>query len=297
MNLNFAMIGGDLRMIKLAEILAKEGNKVNLYGLEEAKELQNRKNIIFCRDWKETMEDVEIVLGPIPFSKDGKQINSPFSEKIISVQEFLDHTKNKICIVGNFKFSHKELTKEQEEIIDVMKREELTVLNAISTAEGAIELVMHHTDRTIQGSKVLIIGFGRIGKVLAKKLVGLSAHVTCTARKEEDLAWIKAYGYQERNSNALGENLSEYDVIINTVPHLILTTERLEYVRKDCLLMDLASAPGGMDQQTVKERKLNYIWALALPGKVAPVTSAEFIKDTIDHVIKELIDKEKIKCY
>lgn len=290
------MIGGDLRMIKLAKILAEEGNKVNVYGLEKAEELQNRKNIIFGKEWKETIQNADIVLGPIPFSKDGKKINSPYSEKVISIQEFLEHTKNKIRMVGNFKFPNEELTKGQGEIIDVMKREELVVLNAISTAEGTIELAMHHTDRTIQGSKILIIGFGRIGKVLAKKLTALSAYVTCTARKEEDLAWIRTYGYQGINSNRLEKNLSQYDIIINTVPHIILTKERLQNVKQECLLIDLASAPGGMDQKAVEEGEFKYIWALALPGKVAPVTSAEFIKDTIDHVIKELKDEGKIKC-
>ena len=152
-----------------------------------------------------------------------------------------------------------------------MKREELAVLNTISTAEGAIEIAIANTNKIIHGSNVLILGFGRIGKVLARKMAGLSAKVTCAARKDEDLAWIRAY-----------------DIIINTVPHLILTKERLEYVKEDVLLIDLASNPGGIDKKTVKERNLKLIWALALPGKVAPVTTAEFIKDTIYNILKEI---------
>lgn len=89
-----------------------------------------------------------------------------------------------------------------------------------------------------------------------------------------------------------GKNLSEYDVIINTVPHLILTPERMEYVREDCLLIDLASNPGGIDKKSAKDRNLKLIWALALPGKVAPITTAEFIKDTIYNILKEIY-KEK----
>ena len=74
------------------------------------------------------------------------------------------------------------------EIIDIMKREELAVLNTISTAEGTIEIIIANTNKIIHGSKVLILGFGRIGKVLARKLAGLAAKVTCAARKDEDLA-------------------------------------------------------------------------------------------------------------
>lgn len=101
---------------------------------------------------------------------------------------------------------------------------------------------------------MLILGFGRIGKVLARKLAGLSAKVTCAARKDEDLAWIRAYGHMETNINAIGENLSEFDIIINTVPHLVLTEERLQYVKKDCLLVDLASNPGGIDKEQQKTK-------------------------------------------
>ena len=177
------------------------------------------------------------------------------------------------------------------EIIDIMKREELAVLNTISTAEGTIEIIIANTNKIIHGSKILILGFGRIGKVLARKLAGLSAKVTCAARKDEDLAWIRAYGHMETNINTIGENLSEFDVIINTVPHLILTEEKIQYVRDDCLLVDLASNPGGIDKKATKDKKLKLLWALALPGKVAPVTTAEFIKDTVYNILKEIYKK------
>ena len=156
---------------------------------------------------------------------------------------------------------------EYVEIIDIMKREELAVLNTVSTAEGTIEIAIANTNRIIHGSRVLILGFGRIGKVLARKMAGLSAKVTCAARKDEDLAWIRAYGHNETNINTIGENLKDFDIIINTVPHLILNKERLQYVREDCLLIDLASNPGGIDKKEAKERNLKLIWALALPRK------------------------------
>ena len=90
---------------------------------------------------------------------------------------------------------------------------------------------------------------------------------------------------------ALLTNLSEFDVIINTVPHLILTEEKIQYVRDDCLLVDLASNPGGIDKKATKDKKLKLLWALALPGKVAPVTTAEFIKDTVYNILKEIYKK------
>ena len=292
MSTNFAIIGGDLRIIKLAKMLAHDGNKIYTYGLEKAEELKETENIIFCDKLSKTVQETEIVIGPIPFSSNGKDINAPFGEKSISIRELMHVINAKILIAGSISPEIYDMANDEYiEIIDIMKREELAVLNTISTAEGAIEIAISNTNKILHGSEVLILGFGRIGKVLARKMAGLSSKVTCAARKDEDLAWIRAYGHQAININSLGKNLSQYDIIINTVPHLILNEERLQHVRNDCLLIDLASNPGGIDKKSAKDKQLKLVWALALPGKVAPVTTAEFIKDTIYNILKEIYKK------
>ena len=290
MSTNFAVIGGDLRIIKLVDMLAKDGNKVYTYGLEKAEELKQNSNVIMCEKLNKAIrEDAEVVIGPIPFSSNGIEINTPFSDKNISVRELMHCLNAKILIAGSINPDIYDMANDEYiEIIDIMKREELAVLNTISTAEGTIEIAIANTNKIIHGSNVLILGFGRIGKVLARKLAGLAARVTCAARKDEDLAWIKAYGHMATNINSIGENLSKYDIIINTVPHLRLTQDRLDYVKEDCLLIDLASNPGGIDKKAAKNKNLKLIWALALPGKVAPITTAEFIKDTIYNILKEV---------
>lgn len=293
MSTSFSIIGGDLRTIKLAKMLANEGNKIYTYGLEKAEELKDNSNIIFTEKISKAIpKDVEVVIGPIPFTSNGININAPFGEKEISIREMIHYLEGKILIAGSISPEIYDIANDDYiEIIDIMKREELAVLNTISTAEGAIEIAISNTNKIIHGSEVLILGFGRIGKVLARKMAGLSAKVTCAARKDEDLAWIRAYGHNETNINTLGENLSQYDIILNTVPHLILNKERLQYVKKDALLIDLASNPGGIDKKEAKELNLKLVWALALPGKVAPVTTAEFIKDTIYNILKEIYKK------
>lgn len=292
MSTNFTIIGGDLRIIKLAKMLAEDGNKVYTYGVEKAEELKENKNIITCNKLQDAVKNSEVIIGPIPFSSNEKDINSPFSDKTISIRELMHVINAKILIAGSITPEVYNLANDEYiEIIDIMKREELAVLNTISTAEGAIEIIIANTNKIIHGSKILILGFGRIGKVLARKLAGLSAKVTCAARKDEDLAWIRAYGHMETNINTIGENLSEFDVIINTVPHLILTEDKIKYVKDDCLLVDLASNPGGIDKKAAKNKNLRLLWALALPGKVAPVTTAEFIKDTVYNILKEIYKK------
>ena len=287
--MKFAIIGGDLRIIKLAKMLAREQNEIFIYGLEKAEELKNNPNIKHCESIKKAIQEVEIVIGPIPFSSNGKTINMPFSDKEVTIREMMHVINAKVLIAGGITPEVYEMANDEYiEIIDIMKREELAVLNTIATAEGTIQIAIENTNKIIHGSEVLILGFGRIGKVLARKLAGLSAKVTCAARKDEDLAWIQAYGHKATNINTIGENLKQYDIIINTVPHIILNEERLKYVKNDCLLIDLASNPGGIDKKAVKDNQLKFVWALSLPGKVAPTTSAEFIKDTIYNIIKEI---------
>ena len=289
MSTSFAVVGGDLRIVKLVKMLADDKNIVYTYGLEKAEELKENNNIIMCEKLTDVVKNTEIIIGPIPFSSNGKDINSPFSDKQISIRELMHIINAKILIAGSISPEVYELANDEYiEIVDIMKREELAVLNTVSTAEGTIEIVIANTNKIIHGSNILILGFGRIGKVLARKLSGLSAKITCAARKDEDLAWIKAYGHNGTNINSIGENLSEFDVIINTVPHLVLTADRIKYIKNDCLLVDLASNPGGIDKKAAKDKNLKLIWALALPGKVAPVTTAEFIKDTVYNVLREI---------
>mgnify|MGYP004504042723 FL=1 len=283
-----AVIGGDLRSVKLAKMLAKDENEIYVYGLEKADDMKDAENIIKCESVKKAVEKAEIVIGPIPFSSNGTIINAPYSNNEITIRELMHNIHTQILIAGGIQPEVYLMTNnEYIEIIDIMKREELAVLNTIATAEGTIQIAIENTNTILHGSNCLILGFGRIGKVLARKLVGLSVNVTCAARKDDDIAWIQAYGYKSLNINELGEELNQYDIIINTVPHIILNEKRLEYVRNDVLLIDLASNPGGIDKKSVKDKKLKFIWALSLPGKVAPITSAEFIKNTIYNIIKK----------
>lgn len=284
-----AIIGGDLRIAKLATMLAKDENEIYVYGLEKSDDIKNVTNIIECPTIKKTIENVEIVIGPIPFSSNVNMINMPFSDKEITIREMMHNINAKVLIAGGISPEVYEMANDEYvEIIDIMKREELAVLNTIATAEGTIQIAIENTNRILHGSEALILGFGRIGKVLARKLAGLSVKVTCAARKDEDFAWIEAFGHKAVNINHLGENLKNFDIIINTVPHIVLTESKLQFVKNDVLLIDLASNPGGIDKRAVKERNLKFVWALSLPGRVAPTTSAEFIKNTIYNILKEI---------
>ena len=289
MEKSIAVVGGDLRIVKLIVMLVKDGYTVYTYGLEMSEDLQKIEKIEMCPTVTETVKNSKVVVGPIPLSSDRKNLSMPFSNIKLNVDEFISCIAGKTLIAGNIvEETKRKLEQANIQYIDLLKREEFTVLNTIATAEGTIQIAMEETQKTLHGSKVLIMGFGRIGKVLAKMLDGIGAKVYCEARKNEDIAWIKAYGYEPIHLNNLNEHLGEFEIIISTIPFQILDKDRLELVNKDAVIIDLASNPGGVDRKAAKEKDLKLIWALSLPGKVAPLTSAIYIKETLYHVLKEL---------
>lgn len=290
MSKTITFLGGDLRTVKLVEILEQEGYEITTYGLEKAESISKKESISKEENWKEAIKKSEMIIGPIPLSGNGIQINMPFSDKTLEIEELGKQLKEKIFIAGNIKEGIAKKI-EAKQVIDILKREELTVLNTISTAEGAIQIAMEETTRTLHGSKVLLMGFGRISKILANMLKGIGANVFCETTKTDSYSWIKAYGYHPIYMKELEAHLGEFDVIMNTIPSMVLEEEKLKLVKKDCVLIDLASNPGGIDREATKRLGLKFIWALSLPGKVAPVTSAEFIRDTLANIEKELIEK------
>lgn len=291
MNKVVSIIGGDLRIVKLAELLIKDDFKVYAYGIENAEDLEDNEKLIRCKNIEDAVKASDIILGPMPLTVDKKTLSAPFSDDKISIDEVIDKMadKNKTFIAGKILDNIAEKLQEKHiNFIDMLKREELVVLNTISTAEGTIQLAMEETQRTLHGSKILVMGFGRVGKVLAKMLDGIGAKVSCEARKDSDIAWIKAYGYTPIHLSEIENSLGEYDVIINTIPFLILDENRLKYIKKDCTIIDLSSNPGGVDRNAARKLDLKVIWALSLPGKVAPLTSAQFIQETLYHILKEI---------
>ncbi|MCL1941173.1 MAG: dipicolinate synthase subunit DpsA, partial [Synergistaceae bacterium] len=259
---------------------------VYTYGFEDSEDLLNLEKVEMCPTLEEAVSYSKVVVGPIPLSSDRKNLSTPFGRKSIPIEDFIQALNGKHLIAGNI-IIKEELEKANVSFTDLLKREEFTVLNTMATAEGTIQIAMEETQRTVHGSNVLVMGFGRTGKILANMLKGIGANVYCEARKDEDIAWIKAYGYNPVHLNSLDKQLKNFEIIINTIPFQVLDEKKLNLVKKDVVIIDLASNPGGVDRKSAKEKGLKLIWALSLPGKVAPITSAEYIKETLYHVLKE----------
>lgn len=281
-----AVIGGDNRQGYLADALAQDGMEVIVAGLEKFPGLHNTR---FISDAMEAVEEADVIILPMPVSHDGVTVNAPYSYAVIYLSDLVAAASPEQLILGG-KFDRAladELAGQGLHAIDYLEREELAVRNAVPTAEGALAIAINETKVTLFGSKCLVIGYGRLGKVLAADLKALGAHVTVSARRQSDLAWILTGGYRPVQTAEIYGKLPEYDLIFNTVPALVLGRKELQKCRPETVVIDLASLPGGLDYTAAQQLGLKCIQALSLPGKTAPASAAVIIKDTILNIIRE----------
>lgn len=273
MDQTIAFLGGDARMRLLAQMMAAEGYDVCSWELTGA---PNERAL--CDALK-----ADIIVLPLPAEKNGY-----LSGTELTMESLLRSLRREHRIfAGNVGNDASTLAQSLGlTITDYFASEELSVRNAIPTAEGAIETAMKHTSVTLHGTPCLVLGFGRIGKVLAHDLSALGAKVSVSARKRSDLAWIDAFGYAPLHTNRLSGTLGEFRVVFNTVPHQVLDETLLAELPPDCLLIELASA-SGFDMDAVETLRLSYLKAGGLPGRVAPETAARAIKKTLCRLIEE----------
>lgn len=230
------------------------------------------------------VKEADYVVAPIPFSRDGIKITG----EITTCDELISKLDGKTLFTGAIFSDIKEKLKDIK-YYDLMDLDEVAVMNAIPTAEGAIYEAIKNSNITLSGSNVLVMGYGRIGKVLCDMLKGINAKVYCEARSKKDIAYIEAMGYNSVHLLELNSYLPKMDYIFNTIPVTLLNENNLKYINKECTIIDLASAPGGIDFDLAKKMDLNVTWALALPSKLAPKSAAKYLKGAIDNIIKKEI--------
>ncbi len=278
----FGIIGGDKRQLATANAIRIDGYNVLVSCFEKIGTVENLQPL------EDTILRSDMVIFPLPLTKDGETLNTPFSDrKIVMNEEFAKLFRGKKVFCPTKEKLMKTSRQWQDiQVYDFLDREEMQICNAIPTAEGAIEIAIREYPGTVNGSRCLITGYGRIGKVMAQMLKGLGADVYVSARRKESLAWIKLNGYNAIEHDRI-INSGEFDIIFNTVPSLILDSKIMAKIAVNALIIDLASLPGGVDFESAGRMGIKTIHALSLPGKVAPKTSGEIIKNTIFNILEE----------
>lgn len=264
------VIGGDRRQAELGKLLSQDGHTIRTYGLD-------RWAPVGPGPLEEALA-AEAVILPLPLCREPGILNCEVSA-LPTAELFRRLRGSQRILAGQVKPAQEREARACGLLLeDYFLLEELTVANAAATAEGAVQTALELLDRSILGMECLVIGFGRIGKLLCHRLQGLSARVTATARKPEDLAWIRAYGWRALETGNLAGRLESFGAVFNTVPAPVLDAPLMAQLPRDCLCVELASQPG-LDLEAAGELGLSFVWARSLPGRLAPRTAAAAIRD------------------
>ena len=256
------IIGGDNRLRVAKKQLDKENYYVETLGLYP--------------DDNGTIENADIILLPVPTTKDGQTVYCPLSNRKIYLEEIGRRAQNQLILCCNYRFDGKNY-------IDYNQLDSFAILNSIPTAEGAISLAISETDFTLWGSKVLVIGYGRVGKIVADRLKALGAIVTVSARKPRDFANLSALNFKHINTETLCDIYLDFDIIFNTVDATVLSDSALENCPAD-LIIDLSSK-GGFNLNYAKALGIKAFKPGGIPGVCAPKTAGEILAQTVCELI------------
>ena len=278
---SFIIIGGDNRQLYMTEYLKSLGYDVSTYGLTP--------NSI--TDLKAEISSKDAVILPLPVTKDEKKLCSiiPIKESIDDIISFIK-PEQPIFAGMISKGTESKMKRKNIKPYDYFKREEVTVMNTVPTVQGIIKAIIDNIDYTVFSSNCVIFGYGRVAKITADSLASLGAKITVCARKYGDIALAATKGYQGCLINEFYKTAKNAEIIINTVPSLVIDRKILQNVRSSCLIIDVSSAPFGVDFTSAYELGIKALQCPSLPGKVAPKTAGRIIADGILNIIREEYD-------
>lgn len=275
--IRFCLAGGDNRQLSLRTLLARDGHTVTDLALSDSPIALS------------SLTQADCLLLPLPATLKNSFLFAPLHTAPIPLSGILDVLHPGQLIFGGkiTPFLYAEAEKRGLQLHDFLAREDFSVSNAVPTAEGALQHAMEHLPITIHQSRVLITGFGRVGACTAQRFHAMGAHVTVAARSPAQLALAETMGCRAVPLTALADTMDSFDLVINTIPAPVLTAPIL-HRSKAPLLLELASPPGGFELPAVHDLGLQLINAQGLPGKVAPVTAAHIIRNTLYQALEEL---------
>lgn len=269
-NRNIVIIGGDKRQKYLKSYLESQGCEVYSYGLFDWDDDTEKLKSVILPD--------SIIVLPLPAARNDKTINMPFSKKETSIERLISFLgKDNIVFGGIIKGELLSRLRETEiPFVDYYDKVFIEK-NAVLTAFGALKILLEHIDFALPLGNFAITGYGRVARETASMLTALSCSVTVFARNSSQREDASIKGCDALPLSELSECADQFDIIINTVPARIIGTDALSKMRKDCKIIELASAPYGVDFDVARKYGIDVIKAFGLPGKYTPKTAGEII--------------------
>jgi len=287
------VLGGDRRQLALCSLFADKGFECALWGIESSSS-GSLDNVVKCVDWKCAVNGADAVILPLPLTTDGVRLNCSNSSgstetyipRITEIIQSLD--RKTLLFAGKIPVNLRRFASEHNiRFIDYYESEEFQIKNAVPTVEGAISIAIKELDITLADARCAVVGYGRIGRTLGVKLNALGSRTSCIARSGKDLAWASCDGCVPIKLQEYSPLKDCFDVIFNTVPHMIFSGDLLRDMGKNTLIIDLASQGCGVDTAEAEKYGIKTIKALSLPGKTSPFTAGKIIFESVYEVLRE----------
>lgn len=281
------VFGGDQRTIHMIQELAVAGFHMTVVGFDH---IQFHHAHIQKEPLKESIfRTVTAVILPVGGTDaSGKVVATYSNDDLYFLKEYVEQLPaNAVVYTGIANgYIQKLLSAYDIPIVSIFQRDDIAIFNSIPTAEGTLQKAIEMTDQTIHQSNTFIIGFGRIGKTLARLFKAVGAEVTVVAKKGKQQARIIEMGCSFIPSTDLKHFIQHADICINTVPTLVITPDIIDHMSDSIRVIDVASSPGGMDFLYAKQSGIQYAHLLGIPGKTAPVTAGHILASVLTECIQ-----------
>lgn len=281
---NVIILGGDERFYYFAKVLASNKCSVTTYGVCRGEEL-SEEAVKVCTEYENcNISGADYLVLPIPVTTDGKTISTNNGVEKIKIMKLAQDLRQGQTVLGGIIPPELRAACEEKKvrIIDFMKLGTIAEKNAVATAEGAMAEAIIASPINIQGSEILVIGFGKCGRVMAEKLKKVGGDVTVMARREEVRKEAEMLGLKSSPMfGQCGNECGKFDFVFNTVPAMVLPESVISQMSSDTLIIDIASKPGGTDFEACKKYGIDARLCLGLPGKYSPKTSAKILADVV----------------
>jgi dipicolinate synthase subunit A len=292
--MHIACIGGDARQLEIIRKLTELDAKLVLVGFEQL-------DHAFTGAVKEEFEDLDpsqldAIILPVPGTSLEGQVETIFSNKKVHLTEkWLSQTPSHCVIYSGISNSYLDHITSQanRKLVQLFERDDVAIYNSIPTVEGTIMMAIQHTDFTIHGSNVVVLGLGRVGMSVARVFHHLGSKVKVGARRSEHIARITEMGLYPFYLHDLEKEVHDVDIVINTIPHLVVTASIIAKMPSHTLIIDLASKPGGTDFRYAEKRGIKALLAPGLPGIVAPKTAGKILATVIAKLLYEEYSQRK----
>lgn len=268
MKKTIGLIGGDLRQRYVAEVLEMPV----VYFANES--INEKETVTKANYLSELFLESDLIIVPIPFSRDNKHVFTKYFVDSISINSFITNlNKNNIIIGGPFTDEiMQEIKKQKAKVIDITALETFKMKNSIPTAEGVLAEIIHKLNSTINNSNGLILGYGYCGKRLALNLKDLGANIDIYTQNaiEQRSATVKDFNLVHHF-----EHTKHYDYIINTIPKEIMSQE--EILDSTEFFIDITEAYQMDHDCFVKMR--------GIPGRFSPKSAGKIIGEIINDLV------------